>query len=248
MVKKDVLLITVDCLRRDFGGVRNNLLSELIRLSAYFENAYSHSSWTSPAFKSLFSSRYPLSMGGTLDISQFETLPEYLHRSGFETHAILYGPNDFVGKYFNYHRIFAEKRMIWEKRKISVVMGEWKYIRNYSTREEELYFLKDDPQEGNNMISTTPLILDDLRMIANNHMKKLEKERNLVKFASGLFKKAELIHYEKNHFIILRINFISSFSISRNKNSISRYIPIKRTKIPRIAYHEKNEPPAILRR
>ncbi|NIA12257.1 MAG: hypothetical protein GWP10_21700 [Nitrospiraceae bacterium] len=97
-----------------------------------------------------------MGLSGILDISQFETLPEYLNRSGFATHAIPYGPNDFVRKYFNYHRIFAEKRRIWEKKSL-VCWASGIY-----------------------------------------HMKKLEKERYLVKFASGLSKKVELIHYEKS--------------------------------------------------
>ena len=106
MKQKDILLVTVDCLRHDFGGIDNNYIYRLKNTNAYFKNAYSYSSWTSPAFKALFSSQYPLSMGGILDVSKFETLPTYLSDNGYETHAILYGPNDFVGKYFNYHKIF----------------------------------------------------------------------------------------------------------------------------------------------
>ncbi len=72
----------------------------------YFTNAYSHSSWTAPAFKALFTSKYPLSLGGQLNISSFENIPKMLQKRNYDTVALLYGNNDFVGKLFGYDQIF----------------------------------------------------------------------------------------------------------------------------------------------
>jgi len=66
----------------------------------------------------------------------------------------------------------------------------WKYILNVKTGCEELYNLREDPSEGENVVSAHPKVATDLKQVLNDHQnkqqKKSEKEK-IKKLISGIY-------------------------------------------------------------
>ncbi len=117
----NVVVIVIDTLRSDkldaygYEKITAPFLTELSKKSILFENAFSGSSWTSPATASIFTSMYPFQhnvLMGVLahinakknypDISidripeEIETMPEVFKKSGYSTFAI--SDNFNIGK------------------------------------------------------------------------------------------------------------------------------------------------------
>lgn len=109
----NVVLIVIDTLRSDhlpFYGYKKNtapFMLELSKQSTVFENAFSTSSWTSPATASIFTSLYPFQHGvlmGLLAIrnaqkidpnvtinripAKITTITEVLKNAGYETYGV----------------------------------------------------------------------------------------------------------------------------------------------------------------
>jgi choline-sulfatase len=109
----NVVLIVIDTLRSDhlpfYGYERDTapFLAELAKKSVVFENAFSASSWTSPATASIFTSLYPYQHGvlmgllalrnaqkidPTLEVNQIPedvtTITEVLKETGYSTYGI----------------------------------------------------------------------------------------------------------------------------------------------------------------
>jgi arylsulfatase A-like enzyme len=109
----NVVLIVIDTLRSDhlpFYGYKKNtapFMSDLARQSVVFKNAFSASSWTSPATASIFTSLYPFQHGVLLGLmailkanaedpsirvnripEEIETLPEVMKKNGFRTYGV----------------------------------------------------------------------------------------------------------------------------------------------------------------
>jgi arylsulfatase A-like enzyme len=100
--RQNLLVITIDTLRADYLGAREDGKSTSPAIDAFgrtatvFENAYSHASWTLPAMATLLTSlhtsvhhcwmfRHKLS-------PSFVTLPEYLGEAGYKTAAFSTSP------------------------------------------------------------------------------------------------------------------------------------------------------------
>ena len=50
------------------------------------------------------------------------------------------------------------------------IFHEWKFILNHYDNTEELYNLKTDPKENNNLVTKENKIVQDLRKILKNHL------------------------------------------------------------------------------
>lgn|GEM_PF-3705248 len=71
--------------------------------------------------------------------------------------------------------VIEKKRLLWEKRKISIVKGTWKYIYDYSNNYEELYNLSADPSEKNNIVDEHKDILKTMREICEYYDNRVRK-------------------------------------------------------------------------
>lgn len=90
--KPNVLLITVDTLRADFGGAATPVLSAWSDRAVVFEQGRAPTSWTLPSLASVMTGDYPSTTGcfdmrSKLDDS-FSTLAERLAASGYATSAV----------------------------------------------------------------------------------------------------------------------------------------------------------------
>ena len=98
----NVVIIVMDTARQDrlscYGYERDTSprLRELAKTSTVFGNAYSTSSWTSPAHASLFTGLYPIAHGVTQEHWRMSdglvTLAEVLTQQGYETVGIVENP------------------------------------------------------------------------------------------------------------------------------------------------------------
>lgn len=93
--RKNVILLTVECLRADhmhYMGYPQEItptLDKLSKLGLSFSKAMAASTWTPTSFKSIFSSRYPLMDGGILSITRdMNSLPRFLKKRNYSTGAI----------------------------------------------------------------------------------------------------------------------------------------------------------------
>ena len=100
---------------------------------------------------------------------------------GFEKELIF-------GEYFIGDKKALEKRYskevvkkYWDFEIKAIIKDQWKYIKNFTTKKEELYFLKDDPQEKNDLSSKNPEILENMRNLLNDFLSKLQKCENVKK-------------------------------------------------------------------
>jgi len=85
----------------------------------------------------------------------------------FPSESFLHGGRDWVVS-----MVFEE-----EKRKVAVRMKEWKFIIGQK-EEDELYYLKKDPHEQENVINEYPELAKEMRRIVEIHVKQeMEKRR-----------------------------------------------------------------------
>lgn len=105
---RNVLLITIDSLRKDYvlkGDAIAPGLVELTDEGYYFDHAYSTGPGTSPAFPALLTGTYALSYGGLGPLSQERPrLARILSRQGFSTGG--FHCNPFLSRFFNYNEGF----------------------------------------------------------------------------------------------------------------------------------------------
>ena len=100
--RPDVVVVVVDALRRDhldlygYGRATGPSLRRLAADGVVFTNAYSTSSWATPAVGSLLTGLYPHRLGGGMPRRDHFTLAEYLRPAGYRTVAIHAQPA-FVG-------------------------------------------------------------------------------------------------------------------------------------------------------
>ena len=90
--KPNVLLITVDTLRADFGGAAAPALAAWSERAVVFEQGRAPTSWTLPSLASVMTGDYPSTTGcfdmrSKLDDS-FSTLAERLAAAGYATSAV----------------------------------------------------------------------------------------------------------------------------------------------------------------
>ncbi|MFH1403234.1 MAG: sulfatase [Candidatus Altiarchaeota archaeon] len=93
----NILLISVDCMRKDhigfYGYARNTtpVIDELAESSTVFMRAYSHAPWTHPSLSSLHTGLHPLQHGVTgwnhVLSENLTTLAEVLQSNGYHTEA-----------------------------------------------------------------------------------------------------------------------------------------------------------------
>lgn len=111
---KNVILISLDSLRRDFVGVYNGEkdftpnIDELAHDSVVFENAFSQAPWTIPSHVSLLSGLNPNSHGANTTYDRVpafvRTLPHILREKGYLTFA--YTGGGLVSAHFGFSRGF----------------------------------------------------------------------------------------------------------------------------------------------
>ncbi len=108
MNKKNVILITVDSLRKDFLSLSDGAFPNLKKLageSCVFNNVYATAPATRGAFSSIFTSTYPSMYGGKISISEERmTIAEAFKRSGWRTYG--FHSNPFLSKLFKYDKGF----------------------------------------------------------------------------------------------------------------------------------------------
>ena len=110
--KNYIFLIGADTLRADYVGknINGNSLTPNIDLfkkkSADFTNAYSQSSWTLPAFMSLFTSLYEFNHGVTRGASLDQEKPFLVRELSKKFLTFSYNGGAFVGKKYGFSRGF----------------------------------------------------------------------------------------------------------------------------------------------
>lgn len=147
----NIILIVIDTLRSDhlpFYGYKKNtspFLWKLSKKSVVFENAFSTSSWTSPATASLFTSLYPFQHGvlmGLLAIrnakkidpeievnripEDIETITEFLKKNGYQTYGV--SDNLNIGKRQGFIQGFDEfKTFMYEQAPtVNATIKKWR--------------------------------------------------------------------------------------------------------------------------
>lgn len=98
-MRKNIILITVDCLRADHvscvnkhSPIQTRFIDKLSKEGLVFTNAYSISSWTYPSCFSLNTSLYPSSSPSNFSLSPSPTLAEVLKENGYHTAAFISNP------------------------------------------------------------------------------------------------------------------------------------------------------------
>ncbi len=103
---KNLLLITIDCLRHD--AVNETTTPEIMNLSKnglFFKRAYSLGSWTAPSITGMLTSTYPLMYGGLLRIKYPRiSLAQVLKNAGYSTGGFVFHP--YLSKYYGYSKGF----------------------------------------------------------------------------------------------------------------------------------------------
>ncbi|MBU0975394.1 MAG: sulfatase-like hydrolase/transferase [Patescibacteria group bacterium] len=106
-MKKNIVFITIDCLRNDSLGVNNKdvstpFLDSMIRKGVYFPNAITASPWSGGAGPSIFTGTYPLQFGGELSIkNRGKSFVEVFKENGFTTIGIHSNPFFTADKQFD---------------------------------------------------------------------------------------------------------------------------------------------------
>lgn len=108
---KNVILITIDCLRADHVGClgydrpTTPNIDELAEAGVLFTQAFSQGSKTATSFPALLASTYPLMFEGYKRISEpRKMISEVLKENGYTTAA--FHSNPTLSSYFNYDRGF----------------------------------------------------------------------------------------------------------------------------------------------
>jgi len=117
---RNVVLVTVDCLRADhlpcYGYNRKTapFLSDLARRSTVFETGYSTGPGTSVAFPSIFTGTYPFEYGGYGTLAEERTpIAEVLSAAGFETVGV--HSNTYLSRTFGYQRGFDRYESFYDR-------------------------------------------------------------------------------------------------------------------------------------
>lgn len=111
MAKRNVILITIDSLRRDFlgcYGYADNIsptIDRLAREGVLFENAWANGPNTPHAFKSIMMGKYPLEEPGYGVFEKDDYLPCIFKKDGYYTIGIVAG-NPLVSRYYGYEKGF----------------------------------------------------------------------------------------------------------------------------------------------
>lgn len=111
MAKRNVILITIDSLRRDFlgcYGYPNNIsptIDRLARKGVLFENAWANGPNTPHAFKSIMMGKYPLEEPGYGIFEKDNYLPCIFKKEGYYTIGIM-ADNVLVSRYYGYDKGF----------------------------------------------------------------------------------------------------------------------------------------------
>lgn len=111
MSKRNVILITIDSLRRDFlgcYGYANNIspaIDGLARKGVRFENAWANGPNTPHAFKSIMTGKYPLEDPGYGVYEKDNYLPYIFKKDGYYTIGIV-ACNPLVSRYYGYDKGF----------------------------------------------------------------------------------------------------------------------------------------------
>jgi len=107
MSKRNVILITIDSLRRDFlgcYGYPKNIspnIDKLAKEGILFENAYANGPNTPHAFKSIMMGKYPLEDPGYGVFEKDKYLPWIFKKNGYFTVGIQAG-NPLISRYYGY--------------------------------------------------------------------------------------------------------------------------------------------------
>ena len=114
--KKNLLIITIDTLRADYLGPREDgqttspAIDAFGRTATVFENAYSHTSWTLPAMATLLTSLHTSAHQCWRErqklSASFVTLPEYLGEHGYTSAA--FSTTHWFGKSYGLDQGFDE--------------------------------------------------------------------------------------------------------------------------------------------
>jgi len=111
MERRNVILITIDSLRRDFlgcYGYGNNISPSIDRLAGkgvLFENAWANGPNTPHAFKSIMMGRHPLEEAGYGVFEKEDYLPCIFNNDGYQTIGIV-GTNPLISRYYGYDKGF----------------------------------------------------------------------------------------------------------------------------------------------
>ncbi len=109
---KNIILITIDCLRKDTISRRlTPFLWELGKKGVAFENCFSVASWTMSSFKGILTSKYHLMDGGRLEMGPNQTtLAQVLRKKGFKTMGLVFHPflHNFFGHDIGFDYYFDE--------------------------------------------------------------------------------------------------------------------------------------------
>lgn len=111
--RKNIVLLTVECLRKDFVSFYNREelntpnLHRLAKKSLVYDNFYQSSSWTPPSFYSIFTSKYPLTDGERVSLNRYNlTFTEILQKNGYYTMGLTAG--GWLSKYFGFDKGFMK--------------------------------------------------------------------------------------------------------------------------------------------
>jgi arylsulfatase A-like enzyme len=117
---KNVVLITIDCLRTDhlqtYGYERDTapFLTELADQSMVFKNAFATGPGTFISFPSIFTGTYPFDFGGYAKLSENQTtIAEVLSNHDIRTAGI--HSNTYLSRSFGYQRGFDEYETFYER-------------------------------------------------------------------------------------------------------------------------------------
>jgi len=135
-MKKNVILITIDCLRTDhlncygYNRETTSFINSIAKRGTLFRNAFANGPFTSAAFPAILSSTYPLQNGRHITLKDRIPVSELLQEKGIKTAAI--HSNPYLSSYFGYNRGFDYFEDFIDysqstKREIKKIYG-WKYI------------------------------------------------------------------------------------------------------------------------
>ncbi len=108
--KKNVILLTVECLRADrigtFGYDKKTTpnLDELFKRGILFSRAYSASSWTAPSINALLTSTYPFMYEGDVTMNKRTSIAEVLRDNGYTTIGLPF--HAYLSSFFGYDKGF----------------------------------------------------------------------------------------------------------------------------------------------
>lgn len=232
-MKPNLILITVECFRKEWISVFNNkikntpILDKIKENSYIFPNYYSTGPWTLPSFYSLFLSEYPYIINNKLDINNNKiSITEIFKDNDYYTIGISGG--GWLTKYFGYSKGFDYFFSFDNKVKNKVIKiieknNSFKLISSYFKNIMEFYFPKKRISDIQNKIA--------IEQIKNNSDKPIFLWIHYVETHEPYFPpyKYSKIHFNK----IWKLNRL----IEKNKNiRKSNQISISNEKIKLLKY------------